>query len=76
MHQGVTFGDQPSGSSGGSGGFEVSRDADGDDGTAQPDPPDNGGLAAESLRALGGGQDLRGRIGAWRALLDRPLTSY
>jgi hypothetical protein len=34
------------------------------------------GLTAKSLRDLGGARDLRGRIGAWRALLDRPLTSY
>jgi len=73
MNQGVTFGDRPSG---GSGGSEVSWDADGGDGLVHSYPPDTGGLAPTSLRALGGAQDLRGRIGAWRALLDRPLTSY
>jgi cell division protein FtsW len=44
-----------------SGGVEVSWDGDG---STPPSLPDNGGL------------DLQGRIGAWRALLDRPLTSY
>jgi len=67
MHQGVTFGDRPSP------GSEVSTDGDG---LAHPHPPDTGGIAPESLRALGGAGDLRTRIGVWRAPLDRPLTSY
>ena len=31
---------------------------------------------APRLPGLGGVRDIRGRIGVWRALLDRPLTSY
>jgi cell division protein FtsW len=31
---------------------------------------------AVRLPGLAGVRDIRGRIGAWRALLDRPLTSY
>jgi cell division protein FtsW len=70
MHQGVTFGEQPSG------GFEVSWDGDG---LTHPYPPDSGGLVPETPQSppgLGRVPDLRGQIGAWRALLDRPLTSY
>jgi cell division protein FtsW len=36
---------------------------------ADPDP-------GPGLRGLDGVRDLRARVGAWRALLDRPLTSY
>ncbi len=70
MHQGVTFGDRPSG------GFEVSWDGDG---SAHPSWPDTGGLVPETQKSpggLGGVRDLRGRIGTWHALFDRPLTSY
>jgi len=67
MHQGVTFGDRPSG------GSEVSWDGDG---SAHPSVPDTGGLVQKIPKSLGGVRDLQGRIGAWRALLDRPLTSY
>ena len=70
MHQGVTFGGQPSG------GFEVSWDGDG---SAHPSLPDPGGLVPEARKSpggLGSMRDLQGRVGAWRALLDRPLTSY
>jgi cell division protein FtsW len=48
----------------------------------QPALPDNGGLVPktpetpEIPESLGGVGDLQGRIGTWRALLDRPLTSY
>jgi cell division protein FtsW len=31
---------------------------------------------AARLPALGGVRDIKGRVGVWRALLDRPLTSY
>jgi cell division protein FtsW len=31
---------------------------------------------APRLPGLGGVRDIKGRIGVWRALLDRPLTSY
>jgi cell division protein FtsW len=55
---GVSFGERPSG---GSGGFRVSRDH----GDPLADPE------ADALRA-----GVRYRIGTWRALLDRPLTSY
>jgi hypothetical protein len=70
MHRGVIFGGRPSG------GVEVSWDGDG------PPLPDNGALdpktpkVPKTPRSLGGIGDLQGRIGAWRALLDRPLTSY
>ena len=67
MHQGVTFGERPSG---GSGGFQVSWPGDG---TVRPDIPAHGGLTSKALPGLGG---VRDRIGLWRALLDRPLTSY
>ena len=67
MHQGVTFGGQPSG------GVEVSWDGDG---STDPALPDTGGLVQKTQKSLGGVADLQGRIGAWRALLDRPLTSY
>jgi cell division protein FtsW len=73
MHQGVTFGGRPSR---GSGGVEVSwpgTDA------VDPDQAGHGGLVPQTpagLPGLGGVRELRGRIGAWRALLDRPLTSY
>jgi cell division protein FtsW len=58
---GVSFGERPSG---GPGRFTVSRDGDG------PADPDTEALG---LPGLGG---VRDRIGSWRALLDRPLTSY
>src|SRR5580692_10659902 len=52
--------------------------SDGADGIADPDPAGPGTPGAPEtarlgLRGLGG---VRDRIGAWRALLDRPLTSY
>ena len=31
---------------------------------------------APRLAGLGGVRDIKGRISVWRALLDRPLTSY
>jgi cell division protein FtsW len=54
--------------------LQVSRGADGlaDPDLADPDAPDAPETAL-GLRGLGG---VRDRIGAWRALLDRPLTSY
>src|SRR5579859_1647290 len=54
--------------------LQVSRGADGlaDPDLAGPDTPDTPETAL-GLRGLGG---VRDRIGAWRALLDRPLTSY
>ena len=54
--------------------LQVSRGADGlaDPDLAGPDAPDAPETAL-GLRGLGG---VRDRIGAWRALLDRPLTSY
>src|SRR6202167_5583544 len=58
---GVSFGERPSG---GPSGFRVSGDG------AGPADPD---AEALRLRGLGAARD---RIGAWRALLDRPLTSY
>jgi cell division protein FtsW len=64
MHQGVTFGERPSG------GSEVSWPGAG---TVRPDLPVHGGLTSKGLPGLG---SVRGRIGLWRALLDRPLTSY
>jgi cell division protein FtsW len=67
MHQGVTFGDRSSE------GVEVSWDGAG---STHPSLPDTGGLAQKTPKSLGGVRDLQGRIGAWRALLDRPLTSY
>ena len=70
MHQGVTFGDQPSG------GSEASWDGDG---SARASLLDVGGPVPDTLKSpggLGGVRDLHGRISAWRALLDRPLTSY
>ena len=70
MHGGVTFGDQPSG------GSEVSRDRDG---STRASLLDVGGPVPDTLKSpggLGGVRDLHGRISAWRALLDRPLTSY
>jgi cell division protein FtsW len=56
---GVSFGERPVG---GSGGFRISPDDDGD-------PLAN--LGTEALHV-----GVRHRIGTWRALLDRPLTSY
>ena len=67
MHQGVTFGERPSG---GSEGFQVSWPGDG---TVRPDLPAHEGLTSKGLPGLG---SVRDRIGLWRALLDRPLTSY
>jgi cell division protein FtsW len=67
MHQGVTFGERPSG---GSEGSQVSWP---DDGTVRPDLPAHEGLTSKGLPGLG---SVRDRIGLWRALLDRPLTSY
>jgi len=67
MHQGVTFGERPSG---GSEGFQVSWPGDG---TVRPDLPVHEGLTSKGLLGLG---SVRDRIGLWRALLDRPLTSY
>jgi cell division protein FtsW len=67
MHRGVIFGGRPSG------GVEVSWDGDG---STSPSLPDNGGLIPKTPKSLGGVGDLQGRIGAWRTLLDRPLTSY
>jgi cell division protein FtsW len=67
MHQGVTFGERPSG---GSEGFQVSWPGDG---TVTPDLPANEGLTSKGPPGLG---SVRDRIGLWRALLDRPLTSY
>jgi cell division protein FtsW len=58
---GVSFGERPSG---GPSGFRVSGDG------AGPADPD---AEALRLRGLGAARD---RIGSWRALLDRPLTSY
>jgi cell division protein FtsW len=58
---GVSFGERPSG---GSGGFRLAGTGDG------PAEPEADALPS---RGLGG---LRDRIGVWRALLDRPLTSY
>src|ERR1700733_5898027 len=54
--------------------LQVSRGADGlaDPDLAGPDAPD-APEAALGLRGLGG---VRDRIGVWRTLLDRPLTSY
>ena len=54
--------------------LQVSRGADGlaDPDLAGPDTP-GAPETALGLRGLGG---VRDRIGAWRALLDRPLTSY
>src|SRR3984885_4699533 len=54
--------------------LQVSRGADGlaDPDLAGPDAPDAPETAL-GLRGLGG---VRDRIGAWRTLLDRPLTSY
>jgi len=54
--------------------LQVSRGADGlaDPDLAGPDTPDTPETAL-GLRGLGG---VRDRIGIWRALLDRPLTSY
>jgi cell division protein FtsW len=46
--------------------LHVSEDAED---LADPDP-------GPGRRGLDGVRDLRARIGAWRALLDRPLTSY
>ncbi len=66
MHQtapGVGFGERPSA---GPGDSRVCDDGDGD-GLADLDAD------ALRLRGLGG---VRDRIGMWRALLDRPLTSY
>ncbi|HEY6313319.1 MAG TPA: putative lipid II flippase FtsW [Streptosporangiaceae bacterium] len=67
MHQGVTFGERPSG---GSEGFQVSWPGDG---TVRPDLPVHEGLTSKGLPGLG---SVRDRIGLWRALVDRPLTSY
>ena len=55
--------------------LQVSDGADGlaDPELAGPDPPGAPGTARLGLRGLDG---VWGRIGAWRALLDRPLTSY
>ena len=55
--------------------LQVSDGADGlaDPELAGPDTPGARGTARLGLRGLGG---VRDRIGAWRALLDRPLTSY
>ncbi len=68
MHQtapGVGFGERPST---GPGGSQVAGDGDGDgDGLADLDTD------ALRLPGLGG---VRDRIGMWRALFDRPLTSY
>jgi cell division protein FtsW len=58
---GVSFGERPSG---GPAGFRLSPDGD--------DPAD---LDAEALRRRGL-DGVRDRIGTWRALFDRPLTSY
>ena len=54
--------------------LQVSRGADGltDPDLAGPQTP-GGPETALGLQGLGG---VRDRIGAWRALLDRPLTSY
>jgi len=60
---GVSFGEPPSG---GPPALGVSGDGDG---PADPELPDHGRLG---LPGLG----VRDRIGVWRALLDRPLTSY
>jgi cell division protein FtsW len=67
MHQGVTFGEPPSG---GSGEFQVSWPGDG---TVRPDLEAHDELGSKGLPGVGG---VRDRIGLWRALLDRPLTSY
>jgi cell division protein FtsW len=55
--------------------LQVSDGADGlaDPELAGPDTPGAPGTARLGLRSLDG---VWGRIGAWRALLDRPLTSY
>src|SRR5271154_1168337 len=55
--------------------LQASRGADGlaDPDLAGPDTPDAPQTARLGLRGLGGARD---RIGAWGALLDRPLTSY
>ncbi|MFZ0191661.1 MAG: putative lipid II flippase FtsW [Streptosporangiaceae bacterium] len=55
--------------------LQVSDGADGlaDPELAGPDPPGAPGTARLGLRGLDG---VWSRIGAWRALLDRPLTSY
>jgi cell division protein FtsW len=55
--------------------LQVSDGADGlaDPELAGPDTPGAPGTARLGLRGLDG---VWGRIGAWRALLDRPLTSY
>jgi cell division protein FtsW len=55
--------------------LQVSDGADGlaDPELAGPDTPGGRGTARFGLRGLDG---VWGRIGAWRALLDRPLTSY
>ncbi|HXO23566.1 MAG TPA: FtsW/RodA/SpoVE family cell cycle protein, partial [Streptosporangiaceae bacterium] len=54
--------------------LQASRGADGlaDPDLAGPDTPDAPQTARLGLRGLG----VRDRIGAWAALLDRPLTSY
>jgi cell division protein FtsW len=55
--------------------LQASRGADGlaDPDLAGPGTPGTPETARLGLRGLGG---VRDRIGAWRALLDRPLTSY
>src|SRR5580700_4991695 len=55
--------------------LQASRGADGlaDPDLAGPGTPGAPETARLGLRGLGG---VRDRIGAWRALLDRPLTSY
>ena len=55
--------------------LQVSDGADGlaDPELAGPDTPGARGTARLGLRGLDG---VWSRIGAWRALLDRPLTSY
>ena len=63
---GVSFGER---SSPGPGDFGLSGD---DDGLAELDGEALGQLAP-ALRGLAGARD---RIGTWRGLLDRPLTSY
>src|SRR5271165_3728110 len=68
MHQtapGVGFGERPAA---GPDGLQVYDDGNGD-GLGDPDPDAD----ALRLHGLGG---VRDRIGMWRALLDRPLTSY
>jgi cell division protein FtsW len=73
MHQGVTFGERPSG---GPGDSEGSWDGDGLAGPASPGQDWLIPETAGGLRGLGGVRSFQGRIGVWRALLDRPLTSY